>query len=311
MPLRPCLAAFSLAVLLAACRPALPPPGSRATPPPGPSCTASPGSRPAGPVALYPGQGSEAVARPLGTTAAAMGYFERLPTRYAAEPQRRFPLVVFLHGAQERGFNLALLDGSAAAGGPQPAVTDLIAPERGGDTPLIVLYPQRCTYVLPPQELEAFLDHALAAYRVDPSRVYLVGHSAGAAQIWRALPALAPRVAAVVAVSGFDLGTDLCPARDVPVWAIHGVRDGVVPPGHTEDVVRRLAACQGRQPPRMTLLADGGHAIDREVLTDGVAGDDVMRWLLAHRLPAAAAAALTPPSGAARTGWGPAAPGGG
>lgn len=283
-----------LAGLLAACRPALPPPGGALRPtPPSALCTA-PSGLPTQPVATFPGQGTEAVARPRGTTGAAMGYFERLPAGYATEVGRRYPLVVFLHGGFEVGHNLALLDGTAAAGGPQRALTDLLRPEQGGDTPFVVLYPQRCSYVLPPQDLRAFVDYATVAYRVDPRRIYLVGHSAGAAQIWRALPEVSDRVAAVVTLSGFDVGTDLCRARPVPLWALHAQDDPVVPAAHTREVVRRLKACPrpAEVPLRLDLLPRGGHDIDATVLSDrpGRAGpvgpqvQDVVGWLLSQSL---------------------------
>lgn len=276
-------------LVLAACRPALPPPGGPLRPtPPGARCTL-PSGLPSTPVALLPDQGSEAVARPRGTTGASMGYFERLPQGYAGSPQRRYPLVVFLHGGFETGHHLGLLDGTAAPGGRQRDLTETLTPERGGDDPFIALYPQRCSHVLPPSDLLAFLDHAAAAYRVDPRRVYLVGHSAGAAQVWRALPELAPRIAGVIALSGFDLGTPVCAARTLPMWVIHAQDDPVVPSAHSQEVVRRLRACPPSDPipVRLTVLPAGGHGIDAAVLAPGARldGEDPLGWLLRQRRP--------------------------
>ncbi|MED5619802.1 hypothetical protein [Ideonella sp. BN130291] len=282
------LAALSL--LLAACRPTLPTPGLRELPPPPPRCTPAAGAQPLRPVVPEPGQGTEPVARPQGTTAAAMGYFERLPPGYAADTARRYPLVIFLHGAFETGHYLAKLDGSAVPGVRQHDLTALIDPRRGGDTPFLVLYPQRCSYVPAPGELREFIDYAMAAYRVDPRRIYLVGHSAGAGTLWLALPQLADRVAAAVSLSAVDVGADLCPARDVPVWAFHGADDPAVPLAHSRELVRRINACSPppRQPARLTVLERAGHDIDTQVLqahppaAPGGEETDVLRWLLQH-----------------------------
>jgi predicted peptidase len=239
------------------------------------SCTpAAPSGQLPRPLAGLPSQGDRTLARPYGTTAAAMGCLERLPVDYPAQPQKRYPLVVFLHGGQETGHNLALLDGSAAVGGPQRDLSQLISPAG-----VVVLYPQRCALVLPAADIAAFIDHALTAYRIDPRRVYLVGHSAGAAQLISALPALAPRIAGAVALSAFDPGNELCRAKDVPLWLLHGRRDRVVPLAHTLEIARRLRACGMPESRLRVTLLDDGHDIDAPVLQQQAAGEDVLQWL--------------------------------
>ena len=220
-----------------------------------------------------------------------MGYFERLPAGYAAEPARRYPMVVFLHGAWESGRHLGMIDGSTTPGVRQRDLTRLVDPARGGDTPFVALFPQRCSLLLPPQEMRHFIDHAIATYRIDTRRIYLIGHSAGAAQIWDALPELAGRVAAAVTISGFDTGRDMCAGREVAVWSLHAADDRSVPVAHSIAFTRRLQACAPAQAPRLSVFATGGHDIDEAVL-DGRARSgpatpdpldtDVFAWLLQH-----------------------------
>ena len=77
------------------------------------------------------------------------------------------------------------------------------------------------------------LDHLQERLCVDPARVHAGGFSAGGGvTAWIACE-LAGRVAAVAAVSGalFAEPGDCRPARPVPVLAVHGTNDEVVPYG--------------------------------------------------------------------------------
>ncbi len=78
--------------------------------------------------------------------------------------------------------------------------------------------------------LNAVMDDVLATCDYDPSRVYVVGLSRGGGMANRLACDDAQRVAAVAAVSGaFFRHLDCDPARAVPVLAIHGLKDAIVP----------------------------------------------------------------------------------
>ncbi|HQV27658.1 MAG TPA: PHB depolymerase family esterase [Thermoflexales bacterium] len=78
--------------------------------------------------------------------------------------------------------------------------------------------------------LVAVMDDVLAICDYDPSRVYVVGLSRGGGMANRLACDDARRVAAVAAVSGaFYRHLDCDPARAVPVLAIHGLKDAIVP----------------------------------------------------------------------------------
>lgn len=271
-----------------------PPPGLVLTPQ---RCTAPSGSATVTPVQIDPSQGKRAVARPLGSTAASMGYYERLPSRYADGSATRYPLIVFLHGSGEVGSQLAVLVGQDQPGVAKRDITAALDPDQAGG--FVALFPQRCANIVVADEIRAFIDHAARAYRVDRSRVYLVGHSAGAAQIWSALDSLTDLVAAVVPIAGLDVRADPCRAKQVPMWAFHAADDPIVPAAHSIAVVNRLKACTPAAPvlPRLTLYPSGGHVVDTRTLDLSGMGPndarhdaydaDIYRWLLRHALPAA------------------------
>jgi polyhydroxybutyrate depolymerase len=77
--------------------------------------------------------------------------------------------------------------------------------------------------------LDAMLDRVAAELPVDSERVYLAGFSNGGMLAYRAACELGDRIAGIAVVAG-TMNVEDCPAPDpVPVLAIHGSGDTVVP----------------------------------------------------------------------------------
>src|SRR5262245_10586021 len=94
-------------------------------------------------------------------------YLLYLPRDYSATSKKSWPLMLFLHGAGERGTNLT----KVAAHGPPK----LVAQGRK-DLPFIIVSPQcpagerwRSETLIP------LLDEVITKYRVDTNRLYLTG----------------------------------------------------------------------------------------------------------------------------------------
>ena len=102
-------------------------------------------------------------------------YLLHLPPDYKTNAKKRWPLMIFLHGAGERGTNLSLV---AKHGPPKVVKTKT-------DFPFILVSPQ-----CPPGEgwddetIMALRQHAIEKYRVDTNRVYLTGLSMGGFGSW-------------------------------------------------------------------------------------------------------------------------------
>jgi len=190
-----------------------------------------------------------------------------LPERYAERP--RWPLMVYLHGAAERGDDLE----RAAATGPPKEI-------RGGRTlPLVVVAP-----LLPAGEtwetarLGAVVDALLTTERIDPERVYLSGKSLGGFGAWTFAVAAPRRVAALVPVASAADPATVCAAKDVPVWAFHNHDDPVVAVAKDEAGIEALRRCGGTA--RLTVFPAGGH----DAWTAAYAKPELYEWLLSqHR----------------------------
>ncbi len=165
-----------------------------------------------------------------------------------------WPLVLFLHGAGERGADVAEV---ATCGLPFDLANGLELPAR-------VIAPQCPAETIWTQHVSALLgllDHVLAEGDVDPERVVLTGMSMGGTGSWQ-LAATAPeRFAALAPVCGqrtWFIGEPPVDAlRRVPVWAFHGEDDDVVEADASRVQVAALRAAGADV--RLTLYPGVGH----------------------------------------------------
>ena len=114
-----------------------------------------------------------------------------LPEGYQDKRESKWPLMLFLHGAGERGDNL----NRVKVHGPPKMV------EQGQEFPFIIVSPQ-----CPKNQrwddamLTVLLDHICKEYRVDTSRLYLTGLSMGGYGSWSLGMALCDRLAAIAPI---------------------------------------------------------------------------------------------------------------
>lgn len=195
-----------------------------------------------------------------------MDYLLFLPEGY--DQQESWPLILFLHGAGERGDDLELVKKH----GPPKIV------ETKKDLPFIVVSPQCKPNVWwQPMRLIALLDEIVAKYKVDEERIYVTGLSMGGFGTW-ALAAQTPdRFAAVVPICG---GGEPYWARrfpQLPVWAFHGGKDFLVPPRRSEEMVEALKKFGGK--PKLTVYPDAGH----DSWTETYDNPELYEWLLEQK----------------------------
>jgi predicted peptidase len=197
-----------------------------------------------------------------------MNYLLYLPKDY--EQQESWPLLLFLHGAGERGDDINLVKKH----GPPKLI------EAGKEFPFIVVSPQ-CprgrwweTF-----ELAALLDEIEEQYKVDKDRVYVTGLSMGGFGTW-ALAAYQPeRFAAMAPICG---GGDPIRARfaaGVPAWVFHGAKDPVVPLERSETMVEALKKARGSVEVKFTIYPEAGH----DAWTATYDNPAFYQWLLEHK----------------------------
>ena len=197
-------------------------------------------------------------------------YLLFLPEDYG-QTDKKWPLMLFLHGAGERGSNLDLV----AKHGPPKIVKEK------KDFPFIVVSPQCPSDQWWPDKVETLihlLDEIVATYDVDEQRVYLTGLSMGGYGTWSLGCAYPDRFAAIAPICGGGRRFFARRLRNTPVWAFHGAKDRVVPPSESEQMVKAINAVGGKA--KLTIYPDAYH----DSWTRTYENPELYEWLLKHRL---------------------------
>lgn len=204
-------------------------------------------------------------------------YLLYLPKDY--EQQKVWPLLLFLHGAGERGDDLQLVK----VHGPPKLIAN------GSDFPMIVVSPQcPADKWWQAAHLSALLDQIEQDYKVDQERIYLTGLSMGGFGTW-ALAAYEPhRFAAIVPICGGGDGFRTRFYPQLPVWAFHGADDDVVPLVNSQLMVDAQKQHGGQ--PKLTVYPDAGH----DSWTATYDNAEVYEWLLSQRRQETAAGSKSP-----------------
>jgi predicted peptidase len=143
---------------------------------------------------------------------------------------KTYPLVVFLHGAGERGTNnvaqLVANEGAMA----------FARPDRQASDPSFVLAPQASfgqlwTTPAVKSALLELIEDAIDQYAIDPDRVYLTGLSLGGNGTFDLLSTRPDLFAAAIPVCGWGDATNADVFAHIPIWATHSIDDPIVPYG--------------------------------------------------------------------------------
>lgn len=204
-------------------------------------------------------------------------YLLFLPEGYDPDGDIAWPLILHLHGGGGRGTDPDRLR-------HYPLVQRL---EEEPHFPFAVLTPQ-CppgrpgrlgdTWTEHDDLVLAILDQVLAEHRIDPDRVYLLGHSMGGYGAWYLAHRAPERFAAVAPMAGPGVvwWTYRIAEAGLPTWVFHGEQDEPVPIEESERMVEALKEAGGDV--RFTRYPESGHAIRQPF-----DGDELYQWFLEHR----------------------------
>jgi predicted peptidase len=221
--------------------------------------------------------------------AAGYNYLLALPRGYEAQAERRWPLMLFLHGAAQRGSDLSAL---TLQGVPRllSNAADLTPLERTCSRDIaehfVVVAPQ-CPHneVWDEAMLLELLDEVGGELRIDAARVYLTGLSMGAFGVWSLGLRHVERFAALLAVCGGGRIADVQAAarrhraalETLGVWAFHGALDVVVPLEESERMVAALRGA-GVRDVALTVYPEAAH----DAWTATFSNPEIYAWLRRH-----------------------------
>jgi len=211
-------------------------------------------------------------------------------------PHKKWPVILFLHGAGERGDN-GLLQTDVGLG---HAIRN-----RPADLPFVVVMPQ-CragrTWIDRDMQAQALaaLDDSIKEFKGDGDRVYLTGISMGGYGTWDLAAKYPGWFAALIPICGGIHGPERFPQLHVsladdpkitdpyaetarrigktPVWIFHGMEDDTVPVEESRKMARALEAASGNV--RYTEYPGVSHnSWDRAYAEPGL-----VSWLLQQKL---------------------------
>jgi len=198
-----------------------------------------------------------------------LSYLLFVPQGYGQRPEKKWPLILFLHGAGERGDDLDLVR--------KHGIPKIV--ETQEDFPFIVVSPQ-CAKdrMWEVEALNALLDEVVSNYAIDGDRIYLTGLSMGGFGTWRLASAYPQRFAAITPICGVVWGARGFPnsLKSMPVWAFHGGKDPVVDVQQSKRAVKALQAIGGDA--RLTIYPEAGH----DAWTKTYDNPELYKWFLEH-----------------------------
>jgi poly(3-hydroxybutyrate) depolymerase len=162
-----------------------------------------------------------------------LGYWESLPAAYAANPTQNFPVVIFFHGLGEGGNGTVGTElNRLLVNGPMQFINN-------PGEPLRDIFDQNNTIVIAAQipagnwwyasSVRQVVNYVTSHYRVDPTRIYLTGLSAGCSGLMDFLNFDAnPTQAAAVMVCAYRGGLNANGAQtihSVPFWVLTAYGD--------------------------------------------------------------------------------------
>jgi len=194
-----------------------------------------------------------------------MDFLLYLPKGYEQQP--KWPLVLFLHGAGERGDDLSLVKKH----GPPKLI------ENGKEFPFIVVSPQcpKGTWWVT-EDVVALMKHIMQIHDVDKDRVYITGLSMGGRGTWQVAGAMADEVAAIAPICGPSDVSVVEKIAHLPIWVFHGAKDPVVKISHSEDMVK-LFKEKGNDA-KFTIYPEATH----DSWTETYDNPELFEWLLSH-----------------------------
>ncbi|MDB6121586.1 MAG: Phospholipase/Carboxylesterase [Pedosphaera sp.] len=204
-----------------------------------------------------------------------------LPRDYKSSAKKKWPVIVFLHGAGERGVNIW----KASTHGPTKYI------EKHPDFPFILVTP-----LCPPdhkwsdEAVLGILDKVTADYAVDTNRIYLTGLSMGGYGTWSLATTYPGRFAAIAPICGgegnigivlalYEKGVKAQALKSLPLWAFHGGKDTTVVADESKRMVELMKKA-GCKEVELTVYPEATH----NSWTETYNNPKLYEWFLQHSL---------------------------
>ncbi|MDR2706727.1 MAG: prolyl oligopeptidase family serine peptidase [Planctomycetaceae bacterium] len=202
-------------------------------------------------------------------------YWIYLPHDYETQAKSEgAPLLLFLHGAGERGNTPEEINKVKVHGPPKL----LDKPEFNKTFPCVAVSPQcKHNFAWSPLQLMLLLDHIEQNYKINKKRIYVTGISMGGFGTWMCMNESPKRFAAALPICGGAKPEWAEKLVEIPIWNFHGNKDGAVPFFMSQKMVDAVRKSGGRKI-IFTVYEGGGH----DVWTQTYDNQLIYDWLFSH-----------------------------
>lgn len=168
-----------------------------------------------------------------------------------------YPLVVFMHGAGERGndnevqiIHIKKLFENYSNRLKYPCF--VIAPQCPKNQKWVEVDWSARSHTMPEQEAWAMqktlqlIDTLIKTYPIDTRRIYVTGLSMGGYGVWDIICRYPDKFAAAVPICGGGDENYAAGIKHIPIWAFHGSIDNVVPVARTRNMINAIRKLGGK-----------------------------------------------------------------
>lgn len=212
-----------------------------------------------------------------------------IPKDYSPTGSEKYPLVLFLHGAGERGDD----NGKQLVHGTKEFAKDenrqkypcfVVAPQCPNDKRWVEVDWDADSHKQPEESISLSLTRELLTtlqkeYRIDEKRLYVTGLSMGGFGTWDLITRTPDLFAAAVPICGGADETVADRVAKLPIWTFHGDKDTVVKPERSRRMVAAIEKAGGK--PKYTEYPGVNH----DSWTRTYADPEMMAWLFAQKRP--------------------------
>lgn len=224
----------------------------------------------------------------LGVNGSSLPYRILYPDDFNPSQNKKYPVVLFLHGAGERGD-----DNESQL---QHIAQKFLEKDIKNKYPTIVIFPQcpkkeywanivkrwsKINSSMPPTppmaKVMSLMDEIYLNQYVNKNQIYLAGLSMGGFGTFDLLSRKPEMFAAAIAICG---GADLDKVqnyKDIPIQIFHGAKDPVVPVKLSQDVHQALVAINGKS--TYTEYSEGDHLVWDKAFND----PNLFSWLFKQK----------------------------
>ena len=216
-----------------------------------------------------------------GSQGRSMPYRLYVPENY--DKQKKYPLVLYLHGGGGRGDD----NRKQIEGGNGYLVDLLVSRSTQTKNPSIVVVPQSpgegwvdSDSITPTSYLSLVLDlirDLESSYSIDVNRRYVLGQSMGGFGTFAILTMQPKMFAAAVPLCGGGDESKAAQIAHIPIWAFHGELDQAVRVERSRNMIAALTKAGGK--PKYTEYKGEGHTIWTRVVKE----QELLPWMFSQK----------------------------